>query len=242
MTDESETATPLTTRSARRQWLAEGLEEHLTPVMSALGVVFLLVVLAEPRARPGSALSVLLTVTGWLLWGVFAAEYVARLVIAPDRVRFLRRTWWQLLFLVLPFLRFLRLVRLLRLLRTGRVLSSAIRSTRSAGRVLSSRLGWVASLTVITILTGSQLLYEFGEVGPYEQALYVTTLAVIAGETFGPATAVGRLLEVTLVAFSVGVFATLAGSLGAYFLETRRPSALSEQHLAAPPPISRRQD
>ncbi len=40
-------------------------------------------------------------------------EYAARLVIATDRLRFLRRTWWQLLFLALPFLRFLRLVRLL---------------------------------------------------------------------------------------------------------------------------------
>jgi voltage-gated potassium channel len=242
MMDGTEAASPLSGRSARRQQLAEGLEQHLTPVMSALGVVFLLVVLAEPRARPGSALSVLLTVTGWLLWGVFAAEYVARLVIAPDRLRFLRRTWWQLLFLVLPFLRFLRLVRLLRLLRTGRVLSSAIRSTRSAGRVLSGRLGWLASLTAITILAASQLLYEFGEVSPYGQALYVTTLAVIAGETFGPRTGFGRLLEVTLVAFSVGVFATLAGSLGAYFLETRRPSAVSEQHPAAPPLSSTRQD
>lgn len=206
-----------------RQQLAEQLEERLTPLMSALGVVFLLVVLAEPRAQAGGGVARALAAVGWALWGVFVVEYAARLIIATDRLRFLRRTWWQLLFLALPFLRFLRLVRLLRLLRTGRVLSSAIRSSRSAGRVLSSRLGWLASVTAITVLAASQLLYEFGEVRPYGQALYVTALAVIGGESFGADSALGRLLETGLVGFSVGIFATLAGSLGAYFLEARRP-------------------
>lgn len=220
-----------TTRSTHRQELAELLEERLTPLMSALGVLFLLLVLAEPRAEPGSTVSQVLTVLSWGLWAVFALEYAARLGIAPDRLRFLRRTWWQLLFLVLPFLRFLRLVRLLRLLRTGRVLSSAIRSSRSAGSLLSSRLGWLASLTAITVLAASQLVFEFGEVRPYGEALYVTALAVIAGESFGATSALGRVLETVLVSFSVGIFATLAGSLGAYFLAapTSSPDQLRPQ-------------
>jgi voltage-gated potassium channel len=130
-----------------RQQLAEQLEERRTPLMSALGVVFLLVVLSEPsRAEPGGEVARALAAVGWALWGVFVLEYAARLVIATDRLRLLRRTWWQLLFLALPFRRFLRLVRLLRLLRTGRVLSSAISSSRSAGRVLSADWGgWPAS-------------------------------------------------------------------------------------------------
>ena len=123
------TADPGASGRTSRQELAELLEERLTPLMSALGVLFLLVVLAEPRTRPGSTVGQVLIVLSWGLWAVFALEYAARLVIATDRLAFLRRTWWQLLFLVLPFLRFLRLVRLLRLLRTGRVLSSAIRSS-----------------------------------------------------------------------------------------------------------------
>ncbi len=200
--------------------------------MSALGAVFLLVVLAEPRARPGGTLAQVLTGLSWGLWAVFALEYATRLAIATDRLRFLRRTWWQLLFLALPFLRLLRLVRLFRLLRTGRVLSSAVRSSRSASSVLSGRLGWLASVTVITVLAASQLVYEFGEARPYGQALYVTALAVIAGETFGASSGFGRVLETVLVTFSVGIFATLAGSLGAYFL---RSPADPEQPLTASP-------
>ena len=209
--------------TSRRQELAEQLEARLTPLMSALGLLFLLVVLAETRAEPGGALARTLGVLGWTLWGTFAVEYGLRAVIADDRWRFLRRTWWQLAFLALPFLRFLRLVGLLRVLRTGRVLSSAIRSSRSAGSVLGSRLGWLASMTAITVLATSQLLFEFGEVRPYGDALYATAVAVVAGAPYGADGPWSRLLEVGLLGFHVAVFATLAGSLGAYFLEARRP-------------------
>ena len=42
-------------------------------------------------------------------------------------------------FLVVPFLRFLRAVRALRAARMGRVVSSAVRTSRTAGRRLSPR-------------------------------------------------------------------------------------------------------
>jgi voltage-gated potassium channel len=121
------------TYTEREIW-ADELLDRLTPAMSAFGILFLLVVLGEQLTVPGSAMSAVLTVLGWVLWAVFVAEFVARMVVAPDTGRFLRRHWWQGLFLVVPFLRILRLVRAVRLLRTGRVLSSAVRGSRWATR------------------------------------------------------------------------------------------------------------
>ena len=209
-------------RTERELW-AEQLLDRLTPVMSALGILFLLVVLAEQLTRPDSVLGIVLTVTGWLLWAVFVVEFGARLVVAPDTGAFLKRNWWQVLFLVLPFLRVLRLVRSLRFLRTGRVLSSAIRSSRSARSVLGSRIGWLAAVSAITVLGSSQLLYEFSGFRTYGDALHAAALAAITGQPIGQPDTFARILEVLLALFSVVVFATLAGSLGAYFLETRRP-------------------
>ena len=190
--------------------------------MSALGIVFLLVVLGEQLTSPDSTLGLLLTVVGWVLWGVFVVEFVARMVVAPDTGRFLRRNWWQVLFLVLPFLRVLRLVRSLRLLRSGRVLSSAVRSSRSAHSVLGSRIGWLASVSVITVLGSSQLLYQFSRFDRYSEALHAAALASITGEPLGRSDGFSQLLEVGLAVFSVVVFATLAASLGAFFLDSRR--------------------
>lgn len=212
---------PLRRGASERERWAEELLDRLTPAMSALGVLFLLVVLGEQLARQSSTLSTALTVTGWVLWVVFAAEFAARLVVAPEKGRFWRRNWWQLLFLLLPFLRVLRLVRAVRFLRTGRVLSSAVRSSRSARSVLGSRVGWLASVSAITVLGSSQLLYEFSDFEVYGDALHAAAMATVTGESLERPDGFARFLEVVLAVFSVVVFATLAGSLGAYFLETR---------------------
>ncbi|MFP8960416.1 hypothetical protein ACLIYP_07565 [Streptomyces nanhaiensis] len=208
------------TRSERER-LAQELLDRATPVMSALGVLFLLLVLGERLARPGSALSTAMAVAGWLLWAVFAAEFLARLLIAPDTGAFWRRNWWQLLFLVLPFLRVLRLAHSVRMLRTGRVLSSVVRSSRSARRVLGDRIGWLAAVSAITVLGSGELLYEFGSYGSLGEALHATALATVTGEPLGRPGAFPKVLEIVLAVYSVAVFATLAGSLGAYFLESR---------------------
>lgn len=215
--------TPVLARSSReRETWAQELLDRLTPIMSALGILFLLVVLGEQFARPESAVGLTLTVVGWLLWLVFAAEFVARMVVAPDTGRFLKHNWWQILFLVLPFLRILRLVRTLRLLRTGRVLSSAVRSSRSARGVLGSRLGWLGATSAIVVLASSQLLYAYSGYERYGVALHDAALATITGEPLARSNAFADVLEVLLAGYSVVVFATLAGSLGAFFLETRK--------------------
>lgn len=214
-------ATYLTRSPSDRERLAEELLDRLTPAMSALGLLFLLVVLGERAARTGSGLSLALSIAGWLLWAAFVAEFVARLVVAPDTTAFLRRNWWQVVFLVLPFLRVLRVVRSFRLLRTGRVLSSAVRSTRSAHRVLGDRVAWLGVVTLIVVMGSSELLYAFGVYGRYGDALHATALAAVTGEPLGRPDPFARVLEVFLAVYSVAVFATLAGSLGAYFLESR---------------------
>jgi voltage-gated potassium channel len=214
-------AAPQQRLPSERERFAEETLDRLTPMMSALGIIFLLVVLGERLAAPGSGLSVALTVVSWALWLVFFAEFAARAVAAPDTARFFRRHWWQALFLLLPFLRFLRLVRVVRLLRAGRVASSALRSSRSARSLLGSRVGWLAAVSAIVILSASQLLYEFGAYTTYGDALHAAALATIIGEPFGRPDGFSRLLEVLLGGFSVAVFATLAGTLGAYFLQSR---------------------
>jgi voltage-gated potassium channel len=199
----------------------EGLARRLDRPMGVLGLVFLLVVLGQSLAQEPWLVTTL-SVVGWVLWAVFVGEFVFRAVSARDRARFWRRNWWQVLFLALPFLRFARALTLLRAARVGGVLSAAVRGSRSAGRLLSSRVGWLAATTVVVVLAASQLLLVLGAYDAYAPALHDAALATITGE---PLTAGGgwpRALEVVLAVYSVAVFATLAGALGAYFLE-RRP-------------------
>lgn len=204
----------------RERW-ASVLAARMDAPITALGVIFLFVVLGQTLATD-AALQRALAVAGWALWAVFAAEFALRWYIAPGRGAFLRRNWWQLAFLVVPMLRFLRLVTVLRFARVGRVVSSAVRSSRSAGRLVTSRLAWLAAVTAIVVLAASQLLFGLGVYDRYGEALHAAALATVTGEPLGRDDDLARVLDVVLAVYSVGVFAALAGALGAYFVEGRR--------------------
>lgn len=211
--------------------------------MGALGLVFVLIVLGQALAeRP--ALVTALTWLGWSLWLVFVAEFALRAFVARDQRRFWARNWWQVLFLALPFLRFARTLMLLRAARAGGVVSAAVRGSRSAGRLLSGRVTWLAIVTGIVMLSSSQLLYVMGSYRSYATALHEAALATIAAEPLGADDGWARLLEVLLAAYSVAVFATLAGAFGAYFLHSGTgkdaPADTAKPPAGEPPPAPTR--
>jgi len=207
----------------------ERIARSLDRPMGALGVVFLFVVLGQTLADDPPVVGAL-SVLGWLLWAAFVAELLLRAYLAEDRRRFWRRSWWQVVFLALPFLRFaralalVRTVRVVRVARLGSVLSSAVRGSRSAGKLLGGRLAWLAVVTSIVVLAVSQLLALLGLYDSYAVALHDTAMATVTGDALAAEGAVARVVEVALASYSVVVFATLAGSLGAYFLRGERPA------------------
>lgn len=205
---------------------AELLARRLDKPMGILGVIFLFVVLGQLIATEPAMVGVL-TVVGWLFWAVFAAEFLLRAYIAGFGKDFWRKNWWQVIFLLVPFLRFfralqaLRLVRIARLARYGSILSAGVRGSRSAGRLLSSRIGWLSAVTAVVILASSQLLYATGEHSSYSQALYESAMAAITGSGITGTSTFSRIIQVLLAIYSVAVFATLAGTVGAYFLRQK---------------------
>lgn len=206
---------------AEREELADRIADRLDIPFTAAGVVFLLLVLAETVSSPEGAIGTLFSAASIVLWAVFVGEFVLRMYIAPSTSAFLKRNWWQLIFLAVPALRFVRALRVLRAARVSRVLSSAVRSSRTAGRKLSSRLATLGVVTVTVVLASSQLLFELGDYPSYGDALNDAALATIAGEPFFPASSALRLVQLVVVAYSVVVFAALAGSVGAFLLERR---------------------
>lgn len=188
--------------------------------MGALGVVFLLVVLGQTLAEDPRLVAGL-AVAGWVLWLIFVGEFLLRAWAAADQRRFWARNWWQLVFLAVPFLRFVRALSLLRFARVGSVLSAAVRGSRSANRLLSGRVAWLAVLTGVVVLATSQLLYVLRVYDNYADALHDAALATVAGEPLAAQAGLAQVLDVVLAVYSVAVFATLAGALGAFFLRDR---------------------
>lgn len=218
--------TPSTRHPRRGATAAEELAARLDRPMGLLGLVFLLVLTGQLVVTSPEWTTVF-AVAGWVLWAVFVAEFALRAYVARDQGAFWRRNWWQLVFLLVPFLRFTRALRLLRTARIGGVLSATVRGSRSAGRLLSDRIGILAIVTGVVILGSSQLLLVTEVFPDYGQALHGAALATVTGEPLQAEGAVARVAEVALAVYSVAVFATLAGAVGAFFLQRagRDPAA-----------------
>ncbi|MET3767771.1 voltage-gated potassium channel [Marisediminicola sp. UYEF4] len=207
---------------------AESFAKSLDKPMGILGLLFLFVVLGQLVATQQALVSAL-TIIGWVFWLVFVAEFLLRAYVARFQPKFWKRNWWQVIFLLVPFLRFfrslqaLRLFRLARVGRLGGIVSASVRGTRSAGRLLTSRIGWLVAVTAVVALGSSQLLYATGTYDSYADALFEAALTTVTGSGITSTDGFPRVLHITLATHSVAVFATLAGTLGAFFLRGTAP-------------------
>jgi voltage-gated potassium channel len=84
---------------------------------------------------------------------------------------------------------------------------------------LTGRIGWLATITTVVIVGASQFLFATGTYTDYGSALHGAALGAITGEPLAADGVIAQCTEVVLAIYSVAVFATLAGSLGAFFLQ-----------------------
>ena len=220
------------------RWL-EWVTERADPPMAWLGVVFALLVGFELAVEVGGTTATALRIAGWAIWAVFLAEFLAKLWLAPRRIRFLRRHWLQVLMLAVPALRVLRFLRLLRLgraLPAARVVSSSYRSAGTAKRLFRSRLGYLAAVSVVVALALAQIAFvlergvDDGVFSSFGDALLWAFAVVLAlqGDPV-PASAGARVAMLFGFAFGLVVIASLAGTVGAYLVEERRERAVTEE-------------
>ncbi len=216
-----------------RERLVENLFARLHPVMAWLAALFVLVLVGDAIVADDSPFARIFTIAGWVIWGVFVIEFSLRLAMAPSKSDFFRRNWWQAIFLLLPFLALFRFLMALRVARAGRLLSAAVRGTRSAAAELGTRVSTVIAVTVMVILLSANLLFEFAGIQPYAKALHAAAMGTIAGAPIPVGNGLADVVEVFLALYSVAVVAAVAGSLGAYFLERKREETQEGPHGAA---------
>lgn len=205
--------------------------ERADPFMAWLGVLFALLIGYELAVDLGSSAQLAVTIAGWVIWGLFAAEFVTHLYLAPRRLRYVRRHWIRALAIVIPTLRLLRFVRLLRLgraLPAARVVTSSYRVAGTAGKLLRTRLAYLGGLTTIVAVAVAELAFLFERdasqpvFDSFGDALLWAFTAVIAlqGDPT-PTTTGARLAMLAGFSFGLVVVASLAGTIGAYLVEER---------------------
>jgi len=197
------------TRTARNEEALERFERQIAVPMLvlSLAIVPLIVIpLVVDLSRPVRNTFIALD---WLVWAAFVVEYLVRLYLAPHKWLFVRHNLFDLLIVVLPFLRPLRVIRsarAARLLRAGRATSFLGRGVQVGAVVVREYEHTAAGSNIHT----------------FPDALWwaISTTATVGGDKF-PVTAGGRAVAVVLMLFGVGVFGLLAASFASFFVGRR---------------------
>jgi voltage-gated potassium channel len=202
------------------------LEEWIETPMVVLSFIWLSLVVVELVWTTSGVFELL----GTLIWIVFIAEFILRFVLAPRKLRFLRRNPITIIALVAPAFRFLRALRLFRLargLRLVRIVGTANRGLNAMRRSFGRRgLGYVFVTTgLITVLGAAGMLafepetqVEGGFTG-YGDALWWTAMLILTmGSDFWPQTAEGRVLALLLSLYAFGVFGYITATFATFFI------------------------
>src|SRR5581483_6698005 len=184
-----------------RWQLLRQLEAWLEKPMIVLAFVWLALFIVEVLW----GLDPVLEDLGTAIWIIFAIDFIARFIIAPKKVDYLKSEWLTGISLVVPALRMFRIVGLVRVariasagrgLRLLRVVSSFNRGMRALGKSMGRRgLGYVIGISAIVLVAGAAGMYAFENnpdgkgLNSFPTALYWTAMLMTTiGSEFWPAT------------------------------------------------------
>lgn len=220
----------MTAEAAEERWAElRRLERWLRTPMLILSALWLAIVLAELTGVQ----STLLETFGTAIYVAFVAEFLLRLLLAPEKGRFLRANWLTIISLLVPALRLFRALRILRAaralrgLRLVRIVGTANRSMNALRRTLKRRrFGYVLGLTVLVTLLGAAGMLSFepaaevdGGFTSYADALWWTGMLVTSiGSEFWPKTTEGRVLTFLLSLYGLAVFGYITASFASFFV------------------------
>ena len=206
------------TESRRDRW-----EVAADVPLTAAAVVFL-VAYAWPildTAMPAPWPSICRFAT-WATWGMFAVDFLVRLLLSRDRWLFVRSNPLDLAVVALPLLRPLRLLRLVTLLAV---------LNRYAGGSLRGRVAvYVAGSTTLVLFVASLALLdaERGQAGAtvltFGDAVWwaITTVTTVGYGDYAPVTTTGRFIAAGLMLAGIALLGVVTASLASWLIDRVR--------------------
>lgn len=155
----------------------------------------------------------------WATWGVFLVDYLANLLLAPQRWQWFRSHLLDFLIVLLPMLRPLRLLRLLTLLNVLQ---------RTAGAAFrGSVVVYVAGASVLLVFVAALAVLDVERSAPdanltgFGDALWwaFVTMTTVGYGDYAPVTGTGRLIAAVLMLSGIALLGVVTATLASWIVE-----------------------
>jgi voltage-gated potassium channel len=204
-----------------------------------LSLLWLPVLIVPLVMTPAPAVDDTLTAMDYLIWAIFAGDYLVGLYLTPDRRHYFRHHLVDLSLVLLPVLRPLRVLRVLRLLSVVRVGATLMRLLNHMRDVLTHRklhLVLISTAAITLVSATLELAFEQGMPGStiqnFGDSLWwaiVTITTVGYGDRY-PVTAGGRGVAFVLMLVGIGLIGVLTASIASYFVQERSDKKAEDVH------------
>jgi voltage-gated potassium channel len=197
-------------------------------LVAALALIPVLVIETDVQSNGWQDVA---TVANWVIWGVFLAESVFVLTVAPRKAAALRAHWADLAIVVLTLpafgsflssLRLVRLARLLRLLRLGMIATRALQAERVLTSEAVFRFVGLVTLFVVVVGGAVESLVDKGDFPSLWDGIWwaVVTVTTVGYGDLYPTSVEGRIIAMLVMLFGIGFLAVLTATIASRFVKT----------------------
>ena len=180
----------------------------------------------------------------YIIWIIFILDFLIELIIAPDKIKYVKTNWITGLSVLLPAFGILRLFRIARLLIFSRFIRSlnllrlltSIRRSIRAARSFFGRygFGYIVILTLLIIFVGAAGMYYFESsesvhkagylnvkgLTSYWDALWWTAMIITTmGSQYWPVTIEGRILTWLIAIYAFTFFGYITANIASHFVK-----------------------
>lgn len=158
----------------------------------------------------------------WLVWAVFAADYIARLTLAVNKIQFLKSHLFDLAAVVLPMIRQLRVLRLITVIK--------ILNKKFHDKIRQRVSIYIGGVTVIVAFCASLAVLdaernaENATITTFPDALWwtITTMSTVGYGDRYPVTTEGRLVAALLMVGGIALLGVITGTIASWLVEKLR--------------------
>lgn len=226
----------------------ERVEAAFDLPMLVFTFVLLLIVISEAMLDISGGVLTYFRIADAIIWVAFVVELVTLTYLSPDRVHYLISRWYNVLIVLVPFLRILRLSRiayLIELERSGSAIAEASRLifgsdvlvlrvfallSKSAADIrtfiVENKIGYVASALGLAIVVLGAIVTFFERVDPSANITTIhdgiwwslVSITAVGYGDYFPVTLGGRVIGVILITMGITLFSLFTANLASFIM------------------------